>query len=130
MHRILSDGRSRRVPKKDVSIDGIKDISPAKIKSQLVPLLASGKKYFPMEEARLAVAEYLTSILCLSPEEREYMEAFGNLCYKPELLFRDNAILTRIANHPMALWKISQAQKEVPVINANSQSGVKKGRRL
>lgn len=117
-------------PKKDVSVDGIKDISPAKIKSQLVPLLASGKKYFPMEEARLAVAEYLTSILCLSPEEREYMEAFSNLCYKPELLFRDNAILTRIANHPMALWKISQAQKEVSAIKANSQSGVKKGRRL
>lgn len=115
-------------PGKEISMDGIKDISPAKIKSQLVPLLASGKKYFPMEEARLVVTKYLASILCLLPEEKEYMETFGNLCYKPELLFRDHAILTRIADHPMALWKISQAQKEVPVMKANPQSKIKKGR--
>lgn len=118
-------------PGKEISLNGIKDISPAKIRSQLVPLLASGRKFFPMEEARRTVTEYLTSILCLSPEEKEFMEAFSNLCYKPELLFRENAaILERITDHPMALWKIQQAQKDVPVIKAGPQSKMKKGRRL
>ena len=117
-------------PGKEISMDGIKDISPVKIKSQLVPLLASGKKYFPMEEARRAVTDYLKSVLCLSPEEKEYMEAFGNRCYKPELLFRDNAILERIADHPMALWKIQQTQKEVPHVKANPCPRMKRGRGL
>lgn len=117
-------------PGKVININGIKNISPAKIRSQLIPLLASGRKYFPIEEARGTVTEYLTSILCLSPEEKEYMEAFSNRYYKPELLFRDTAILERIADHPMALWKMRQVQKEVTVIKAGSQSKMKKGRRL
>lgn len=118
-------------PGKEISMDGMKDISPAKIKSQLVPLLAAGKKYFPMEEARRAVTDYLASILRLSPEEKEYMEAFSNRSYKPELLFRDNSILERITDHPMALWKIQQVYKKVsPTVKANPRSKMRKGRRL
>lgn len=51
--------------------------------------------------------QYLTSILTLSPREREYMESFSKGIYKPELLFSDPEIIRRITDHPMALWKIS-----------------------
>ncbi|MEG1716979.1 MAG: hypothetical protein RR275_09235 [Lachnospiraceae bacterium] len=40
--------------------------------------------------------------------ELEYMEAFENKEYKPELLFDDSDILKRIENHSMALWKCKE----------------------
>ncbi len=49
--------------------------------------------------------------LLASPEEMEYMDAFANNIYRPELLFRDSAIVERIVEHPMALWKIRQGEK-------------------
>lgn len=36
--------------------------------------------------------QYLTSILTLSPREREYMESFSKGIYKPELLLSDPEI--------------------------------------
>lgn len=41
----------------------------------------------------------------VTAEEMEYMEAFEQKEYRPELLFKDAGILERVKEHPMALWK-------------------------
>lgn len=91
--------------KRNINIAKIRDIQPSKIKSQLTPLLPSGKKYFPIDEAKEETMQYLTSVLTLSSKEQEYMENFSNGIYKPELLFSNPGIIERITDHPMALWK-------------------------
>ena len=40
------------------------------------------------------------------------MEMFSLGIYKPELLFSDPAIIERISDHPMAIWKIAHAEKD------------------
>lgn len=102
--------------RKEVSTDKVMEVPSSRIKSQLVPLLASGNKYFPIDDAKKVVLEYLSSILQLLPEEMEYMDAFANNnIYRPELLFRDSAVVERIAEHPMALWKIRQGERQEDV---------------
>lgn len=98
--------------KNEIDIAKIKDIQPSRIKSQLIPLLPSGRKYFPIEEAKESVMQYLSSLIVLSPSEQEYMEMFSLGIYKPELLFSDPAIIERISDHPMAIWKIAHAEKD------------------
>lgn len=98
---------------KDIDLSKIMDVQPSKIKSQLMPLLPSGKKFFPIDVAKDSVTRYLSSLLTLSPKEREYIENFCNGIYKPELLFSDPAIIERIADHPMAIWKTGQTEKGI-----------------
>lgn len=97
------------VAKKEIDLSKILSIQPFKIKSQLIPLLPSGKKFFPIDEAKETTMRYLKSLLILSSKEREYMESFSKNIYRPEFLFSDKAIIERIADHPMATWKLQQA---------------------
>lgn len=99
-------------PKKEINISKIISVQPSKIKSQLMPLLPSGKKFFPIDDAKESTMQYLKSVLTLTPKEQEYIENFSKGVYKPELLFSDPAIIERIAAHPMALWKIAQIEKD------------------
>lgn len=46
--------------------------------------------------------------MVLTPQEKEYLDAFERKEYKPELLFEDVAILENVKEHPMALWKMNQ----------------------
>lgn len=96
----------------NIDISKIMDVQPSKIKSQLMPLLPSGKKFFPIDVAKESTSQYLTSVLTLSSKEREYLQNFSKGIYKPELLFSDPEIIKRIADHPMALWKTGQMEKE------------------
>lgn len=97
--------------KKEIDLSKIMEVSPSKIKSQLIPLLPAGQKFFPIDAAKENTTQFLKSVLTLSPKEREYLETFSKGSYKPELLFEDRAILQRVENHPMAIWKIGQMAK-------------------
>lgn len=98
---------------KDIDLSKVMDIQPSKIKSQLMPLLPSGKKFFSIDIAKDSVTQYLSSVLTLSTKEQEYLENFSNGIYKPELLFSDPEIIERIAVHPMAMWKTGQTEKGI-----------------
>jgi hypothetical protein len=93
----------------EINLSKIIEVAPSKIKSQLVPLLPSGKKYFPIEEAKENTMLYLKSILSLNSEECEFISNFNKKIYKPELLFQDSEIIKRIANHSMAIWRIQSS---------------------
>lgn len=61
-----------------------------------------------MEERKKKAKEFIDALMVLTPQEKEYLDAFERKEYKTELLFEDVAILENIKKHPMALWKINQ----------------------
>ena len=85
---------------------GIGKISSQKIKTDLTPVLRRAE-HLDLSLAQEQVAEYLKEILL--PEcDVSFWAAFAKGEYKPDLLFDDQEILSRIAGHPMALWKCSR----------------------
>jgi len=88
-------------------INRIYSLTKHKIRTDLQPVLRK-KVRFELVTAQRCVDEYLAKLLVLDEEEKKYLDAFKNNIYKPELLFKDSKILTRLSNHPMALWKANQ----------------------
>jgi hypothetical protein len=82
----------------------IDSITKLKIKRDLLPVIKT-KDEFELESAKRLVKEYISDLMILTEEEREFLERFESGEYIPELLFEDKAVLERIKNHPMALWK-------------------------
>lgn len=75
-----------------------------KIKRDLFPVIKR-KDDFELEPAKKLVKAYITDLMVLTKEEKEFLDEFESGEYIPELLFEDKDILDRIKNHPMALWK-------------------------
>lgn len=63
------------------------------------------KDNFDLEERKSNAKRYISDLMKVTSEEMEYMEAFENKEYRPELLFNDPDILENVKDHPMALWK-------------------------
>jgi predicted nucleotidyltransferase component of viral defense system len=74
------------------------------IKTQLTPMLRK-RGPFNLVAARERVRRYLTALLELPDNEKEFLAAFRNGEYRPELIFNGN-VLERVRNHPMASWKM------------------------
>lgn len=85
----------------------IDQVSQKRIKTDLYPVLRNKDK-FDLKTAQLQVKSWLESLLKLEDNEQEFLTAFRNKTYQPELLFESTEIVERIRNHPMALWKCSQ----------------------
>lgn len=82
----------------------IDSITQRKIKTDLLPVIKR-KDDFELESAKKLVKEYISDLMVLTKEEKEFLDRFENGEYIPELLFDDKEILDRIKNHPMAIWK-------------------------
>lgn len=82
-------------------------VTQNRIKTDLYPVLRNKDK-FDLKTAQLQVKAWLESLLKLEENEQEFLHAFRNKTYQPELLFDSTEIVERIRNHPMALWKCSQ----------------------
>jgi len=83
---------------------GIDLITKRKIKTDLYPIIKT-KDDFDLEASKKLVKEYISDLMVLTKEEKEFLERFKIGEYIPELLFKEKEILERIDNHPMALWK-------------------------
>ena len=94
---------SEKVPEQFV-FDNIGNINFQRIKTQLWPVLRHGEG-FDLENAQRLITDYLKEVLIPNEQELAFWAAFSRGDYKPELLFADPDILSRINNHPMALWK-------------------------
>lgn len=75
-----------------------------RIRRDLFPVL-SKKDNFMLEERKQQAKEYITELMQLTDKENEYMNGFIAKNYAPELLFEDEAIVKRLKEHPMAIWK-------------------------
>ena len=96
---------SENVPE-HFDFSGIGNISARKIKTDLIPVLRRMER-FDLLTAKTKVEEYLKEIL-LPEDDLSFWSAFAKGDYKPELLFDDPEILSRITEHPMAQWKCSR----------------------
>ena len=76
-----------------------------KIRTELVPVIS--KKYpFDLAAAQKGAKSYLSDLLVPTEREIQFIDEFRKKNYRPELLFEDSDIVSRIKNHPMALWKM------------------------
>lgn len=63
---------------------------------------------FCMKEVIITVKEFIKRFIVLDNEELQFIEDFYKGNYNPKLLFKNEDIVNRIINHPMAVWKISE----------------------
>jgi len=79
-------------------------ITQRKIRTDLLPVIRR-QEDFDLDSAKKVVKEYISDLMVISIDEREFLHRFENGEYIPELLFEEPDILARIKKHPMALWK-------------------------
>ena len=60
-----------------------------------------------VNEIKQAVREYLTDILVVDDNIKEFYIKFQKGIYEPELLFDNDERIERIKEHPMIMWKLS-----------------------
>lgn len=90
----------------DFDLSAIDTLDFTKIRRDLFPVMRK-KDNFKLEERKIQAKQYIKDLLRLTEIENEYIERFAAKEYHPELLF-DNDIVTRICEHPMALWKCNR----------------------
>jgi len=83
-----------------------------KFKTDLLPVIRKDDK-FDLEAALKRVKSWLSELLALSEVEREFLSAFREKNYRPELLF-DGDELERVRTHPMAVWKTQTIERGIP----------------
>ena len=86
------------------SFDNIAKIPQYRIKTDLVPVLRHSE-LFELKAAQQETIRYLSELLTPNESDLAFWDAFRKNEYRPELLFDQTAVLERISNHPMALWK-------------------------
>lgn len=91
----------------DFDLSAIDTLNFTKIRRDLFPVI-SKKDNFKLEERKIQAKQYIKDLIQLTEKENEYIERFRAKEYRPELLFDDDEIVTRICEHPMALWKCSR----------------------
>ena len=96
---------SEKVPE-HFDFSNIGKISAKKIKTDLTPVLRRAE-HFDFRMAQDEVENYLKQIL-LPEGDMAFWDEFAKGEYRPELLFDDVEILSRIEKHPMALWKCNK----------------------
>lgn len=85
-------------------------ITNHKIRTELMPVLRNSES-FNLKEAQEKVKSYLTDVLKTGESELHFWKSFQKGVYKPEILFEEYDILSRIKNHPMAMWKCRKTSK-------------------
>ena len=94
-------------PPTSLSFSAIETITAHKIMTDLKPVIRD-RDAFVLEDAQKSVKTFLEETLYISEKELEFLQKFKHGYYRPELLFDNEEILDRIAEHPMALWKTAK----------------------
>ena len=100
---------SNQTPSTEISFSAIDTITPHKIHTDLYPVIRD-KDSFELGAAKKMVTDYLSDILRLSVNEKQFLAEFRNGFYYPELLFTDEDTISRVKDHPMALWKTAKTR--------------------
>lgn len=94
----------------------IDSINQQMIRSDLMPVLKKPERViqYDLSSKISIVKEYLSDLMILTENERNYLQFFRTGEYRPELLFSDDEIIERVKNHPMALWKCRIDKGQMP----------------
>jgi len=74
------------------------------IRMRLMPMLRKHER-FDLAYAKERVRGFLSKVLVLTDADKEFLSSFADGEYRPGLLFSGDE-LARVANHPMAIWKM------------------------
>lgn len=96
---------SSQVINKNFDTSAIDGLTIAKIKRDLFPVMRK-KEHFDLEGRKKQAKDFISKMMVLTDNEKEYLNLFEQKIYKPQLLFNNDVILKNIANHPMAIWKM------------------------
>jgi len=77
-----------------------------KVKTALIPVLRRAS-HFNLPAMQAYVKEQLAERLQPTASELNFWKLFSEGEYRPDELFDDQDIISRVRNHPMALWKCS-----------------------
>ena len=88
-----------------LNLDNINSLKYNQIRKYLIPVLRKNEP-FDFETAKKTVHEYLSKLMILTKNETLFVEKFNQGTYQPDLLFDNEAIIARIKEHPMAIWKL------------------------
>jgi len=89
----------------------LNDITERMARTDLYPMIRHAER-FDFTAAKMRVSAFLTGLMQLTDKESAFLERFAKGHYEPELLFEDDRILARIADHPMAVWRIGRIRRE------------------
>ena len=98
---------SQKEINEEFSLDHLDRITPHQIRTDLIPVIQNGE-VLVLEKIQNTVRSFISELMILTNEEREFIRLFAVKKYMPELLFNDNTILEKIRHHPMAIWKMQQ----------------------
>lgn len=88
----------------NIPLQKISDINFRQIRASLIPVLRKSER-FNFEDSKQKVIRFLSELLVLSDEELSFIDSFNQGIYRPDVLFQSYEIISRIQNHPMAIWK-------------------------
>jgi predicted nucleotidyltransferase component of viral defense system len=97
---------------KEITFDKLSDITPRKIRMDLNPMLRN-VEFFDLDAALADLSETFTRLSTLDEKESEFLRRFHKGQYRPELLFDDDDILSRIEDHPMVAWRMQRIRREI-----------------
>lgn len=87
-----------------LNFDKLDKYSYNDIKRYLKPVIKKDDT-FDYKHAVEVVKTKMQTLLVPTDSEIEFIQAFRNKNYSPELLFDDKTIMERISAHPMAMWR-------------------------
>ena len=99
-----SSCKAEEVTLEFTSFKHIEGLAFTQVRAQLLPVLSRAEK-FDFVQAKEEVMAFLRDFLLFSTEEQEFIKSFNRREYRPDILFDDAEIVSRIASHPMSLWK-------------------------
>jgi len=88
------------------TFENIDRITMQKVKTALIPVLRRAS-HFNLPAMQAYVKEQLAERLQPTASELNFWKLFSEGEYRPDELFDDQDIISRVRNHPMALWKCS-----------------------
>ena len=86
----------------------INSLTYNQIRANLLPVLRKGE-HFDFEVAKTIVKDYISQLMILTDNEKQFVESFNQGIYQPDLLFEDEAIIKSIKDHPMAVWRTNKS---------------------
>jgi len=91
--------------------DNINSLTNHKIKTDLLPVIRR-TEHFDLQSVQKRVKGFLATLMCLDEGEKAFLRSFAQKEYRPDLLFDDKEILSRVQNHPLVLWKMRNPLRE------------------
>ena len=90
-------------------IDQLVQMSFSKIRSQLLPMLRIKAGAYPKAKIEGAVVDFVTVVMQLDENDKDFIEKFQFGEYRPELLFGTQ--MKHLEHHPVALATLSKMKK-------------------